>query len=273
MKTNYKKYGFWSLAIAVAILILARSLLSPLTVNGINDWFAEQGIESQIDDLSFDIYNGEVSLTGLRALKSENRTLTLDELRLGWSWSALFERQLLLNSVSISGLALEAARRPDGRLVFAAIDFARESQAEARQQTTSSEAATQWSIALGQMVIENFEVCYRDLPKHDYCNGFESLEWEGPVVIDLSRMAGDTLPLQAQGSFRLRNLNLQNNRLQRRMLGFENFEMHGISIDDLDSIEIESVILDKLALLEKKNGPDDAEVTRISKFSNGKARS
>jgi len=266
MKRNYKKYSLWCMAIAAAILILARLLLSPLTVNGINGWFAEQGIESHIDDLSFDIYNGEVSLTGLRAVKSKNRTMALDELRLGWSWSALFERQLMLDSVLISGLGLEAERKPDGRLVFAAIDFARETQAETRQQVTSGEEAPQWSIALGQLDIENFEVCYRDLPNHDYCKDFESLEWDGSIEIDLARMVDTAMPLQAKGTFRISNLNVQNNRLQRRMLGFENFTMRGISIDDLESIEIESTSLDNLAMLEKKDESDETEITRIEKL-------
>ena len=266
MKTNYKKYGLWSAVVVAATVILARLLLSPLTVNGINDWFAEQGIESQIEDLEFDIYNGEVSLTGLTAVKSENRTLGLDHLRIDWSWAALFERKLVLNSISISGLALEAERKPDGHLVFAAIDLARESQAESRKQEKSGSEAPQWSIALGKLAIENFEVCYRDPPSHDYCKSFESLEWEGAMDFDLSRMASTAMPLQAQGAFTLSNLNFQNNLLGRRMFGFENLALRGVIIDDLDSIEIASLGLDKLAMLEKKDDPDESEITRVEKL-------
>ena len=248
------------------IAILARLLLSPLTVNGINDWFAEQGIESQIEDLEFDIYNGELSLTGLTAVKSENRTLALDQLRIDWSWSALFERKLMLNSVLISGLELVAERKPDGQLVFAAIDLVKKSRAESEQQVNSGSEAPRWSIATGQLAIDNFEICYRDPPSHDYCKSFESLEWDGSMELDLSRMTSTAMPLQAQGAFTLSNLSFQNNILGRRMFGFEKFSMRGINIDDLDSVRIASLGLDKLSMLEKKDDPDESEITRIEKL-------
>ncbi len=266
MKTNYIKLGLWSAVVVVCIGILLRLLLSPLAVNAINDWFAEQGIQSKIEDLEFDIYHGEVALTGLTAVKSENRTLGLDQLRIDWSWAALFERKLMFNSILVSGLALEAERKPDGQLVLAAIDLARESQAESQQKENSGGEAIQWSIELGQLAIDNFEVCYRDPPSHDYCKSFESLEWVGPMEYDLSRMASTSIPLQAQGSFDLSNLNFQNNLLRRRMFGFENIAMRGVKIDDLDSIEITSLDLNKLAMLEKKDDPDDNEITQIEKL-------
>ena len=266
MKRNYKKFSLWGAVILVTLLVVARLLLSPVTVSSINQWFSDRGVDSEIDDLSFDIYNGTVSLTGLRAKKGDISALALDEFSLGWSWSALFERQLKLESVLISGFQLELERKPDGRLLFAAIDFARQSQAEDQQSAAPSGEMPQWSIALQNLEINDYQVCYRDLPLHDYCNSFDKFDWSGPIVVDLSRLEQTAVPLLAEGDFRLAGLRMQNNRLRRRLFGFDDFTLQGVRIDDLDSIEIETISLDNLSMLEKTDDPENSDVTRLEKL-------
>lgn len=255
------------------VLVLSRLLLSPISVSSINNWFSDRGLESEIEDLSFDIYNGEVSLVGLLARKGEIPVFRLDEFRLGWSWSALFERQLMLESMLVSGLEFEVERKADGGFVLAAIDLAELSQGDPQQPAEASTSeAPRWSVALQRLEIENLKGCYRQPPKIDYCNALGVLEWNGSLEFDLSRLNETGLPLVANGDIRLANLSLRNNRLQRRMLGFDEFAITGLGIRDLELIEIEAASLQKLALLENAEDSEVAEITRFEKLELEKLR-
>ena len=262
MQNKIRNYASWAAIAIVLLLILVRLLLSPLTESEINNWFADHGIESTIEDISFDLSSGELSLTGLHAVKNQSRALKLDQLNLVWSWSALFDREFRVESIQVSGLALEVERRADGRLVFAAIELAQESQEEAR----AGEAPPQWKITLGDTDFKDFEICFRQPPSHDYCESFELLQWKGSLSLDLSKLADDALPLQVQGDFTLNQLQLQNNRLQRRMIGLDRFNIRGVAIDSLDSIAIDSIVLDGLSMLEKSADAEATDITGIEQL-------
>ena len=148
MNQSFKKYTLLSSLVLATLLIVARLLLAPLSVNAINDWFAKAGVDSEIEDLSFDIYQGNLLLTGLRAGKKESRALSLDTLAVHWSWSALIDRQVLLNSIAISGLVLEAERMSNGNLVFAALDLTPDSRLESRQQEPATGTGNGRSVAM-----------------------------------------------------------------------------------------------------------------------------
>jgi len=263
MKANKKNYIGWSLIVFLVLIALIRLGLSPFAVSAINSWFEQQGIESEVKDLSFDLSKGTISLSGLHGDADGNELFRLDRVNLGWSWSALFDKQIRLNRLEISGLVFDVDRGPGKRLVIAGIDLEKLAATDAEAATAAPGQPPQWSISLPRLKIENFKLCYRALPQHDYCNSFEVLGWEGRIVLDLAQSAAPVLPLIAEGNFTLTNLKVHNNLLGRDMFGFDEFAMREVRVDTLDDIAIKTIALDALTLFER---PTDAEHTPITRL-------
>ncbi|MGD8349418.1 MAG: hypothetical protein PVI79_09285, partial [Gammaproteobacteria bacterium] len=131
------KYIGWFVALLVLILVLARIGLAPLTSKLIVDALARQGVESRIDDVSFDIGDGRFVLTGLTAESGGRQVLALDRVEIAWSWKELADRRLILDAVTIDGLDFDAQQSANGALVIAGIDL---SAAPADQQAAADAA-------------------------------------------------------------------------------------------------------------------------------------
>ena len=189
--------------------------------------------------------------------------LALEQASLGWSWSALLDSQVKLNSINIAGLAFDVERGPGERLVTAGIDLEKEGAENEPETATADSEPLAWSIALQQLSLQNFKLCYLALPKHDFCNHFETLSWNGDISLDLASLSEPTLPLKVAGDFRLVNLKTHDNRLGRGMIGFDEFMMQEVRVDSLNDIAIKSITLDALTLFERPADPEHASITRL----------
>ena len=257
------RYAAWTVITLLLLLALLRLALAPLTVMSLNSWFEQQGIESSVEDISFDINDGRLTLSKLDAKKAGLQVLMLDRLDLGWSWSELLDRQIILNFITATGLSFDVERGPDAGMVIAGIDLDKlASQNQPAPAATDSEPL-QWTVALKRLSLQNFELCYRALPQHDLCNKFESLSWNGDIGLDLAQLSNPVLPLQASGNFKLSKLKIQDNRLDRGMLGFDKFEMQEVRIDSLNDIAIKLVAFDTLTLFERPTDPEHASISRL----------
>ena len=250
------------------LLLILRLVLAPIAKVNINNWFEQQGVESGIEDISFDLSNGSLTVTNLTANTNGSQVLALDQASLAWSWSALLDSQVKLNSIDITGLALDVERGPGERLVIAGIDLDKLSTPD--EQTTvdkTDSEPVEWSIVLQQLKMNNFRLCYLALPQHDYCNEFGSLSWDGNIDLDLARISGPALPLNAAGDFRLSNLTIHNNQLERNLLGLGEFSMQQIDVNTADNISIGSIVLETLTAFERAAESGQAQITRLEKIA------
>ena len=250
------------------LLLILRLVLAPIAKVNINNWFEQQGVESGIEDISFDLSNGSLTVTNLTANTNGSQVLALDQASLAWSWSALLDSQVKLNSIDITGLALDVERGPGERLVIAGIDLDKLSTPD--EQTTvdkTDSEPVEWSIVLQQLKMNNFRLCYLALPQHDYCNEFGSLSWDGNIDLDLARISGPALPLNATGDFRLSNLTIHNNQLERNLLGLGEFSMQQIDVNTADNISIGSIVLETLTAFERAAESGQAQITRLEKIA------
>lgn len=265
MPNNKKltRYTAWTVIIVLALLALLRLALAPITVMAVNSWFEQQGIESSVEDVSFDIGDGRLTVSKLVAKAAGLQVLALDRLDLGWSWSGLLDRQMILSSITVSGLNFDVERRPDAGMIIAGIDLDKLASQNQQAPAASDSEPLQWTVALKRLSLENFELCYRALPQHDLCNKFESLNWNGDIGLDLAQLSNPVLPLQVSGNFKLVKLKVKDNRLGRGMLGFDEFEMQEVRFDGLDDIAIKLIAFDTLTLFERPTDPEHASITRL----------
>jgi outer membrane protein OmpA-like peptidoglycan-associated protein len=267
MNRKLKIFIIWPLVAIFLLLLCLRLALAPIAKFSINDWFEQQGIDSSIEDISFEVSDGRLSLTNLTANNNGSRVLALEQARLGWSWSALLDQQVKLNLIDIAGVAFDVERGPGERLVIAGIDLNKLSATDeqAPEDKTESEPV-EWTIMLQQLKLDDFRLCYLALPQHDYCNEFETLSWNGNIELDLARLSESALPLKVAGDFRLSNLKIQNNQLKRKLLGLGDFSMRQINIDTTDNISIGTTELEALTAFERAAETSQAQITRLEKI-------
>ncbi|MDH3630580.1 MAG: DUF748 domain-containing protein [Gammaproteobacteria bacterium] len=268
MNRTLKNFVIWPLVVIFLLLVILRLVLAPIAKVSINNWFEQQGVESGIEDISFDLSNGSLTVTNLTANTNGSQVLALEQASLGWSWSALLESQVKINSIDIAGLTFDVERGPGERLVIAGIDLDKLSapDEQATVDQTDSEPV-EWSIVLQQLKMNNFRLCYLALPQHDYCNEFESLSWDGNIDLDLARLSGPALPLSVAGDFRLSNLRIHNNQLERKLLGLGEFSMQQIDVETTDNISIGSIVLETLTVFERAAESGQTQITRLEKIA------
>ncbi|MCP4984466.1 MAG: DUF748 domain-containing protein [Gammaproteobacteria bacterium] len=266
MNRAIKYFIVWPIVLLIVLLVILRLTLSPITKSAIGSWFGQQGIESSIEDISFEISDGLLSLTGLVGTADGKQVLALERANISWSWSSLFDSQLRLKSIAIDGLAFDVERGPDARMVVAGIDLDKLGSEQDPAPTPTDEEPVEWSILLQQLEINNFNTCYFAMPQYDYCNGFETLSWKGDVSLDLATLAEPSLALKVDGDFKLSKLKIHNNRLERVLLGFDEFSMRQVHVDSLDNISIDSISLLTLAIMERGESSEQAQITHLEKL-------
>ena len=263
MNRTLKNIVVWPLVVIFVLLVALRLALAPIAKSSINNWFEQQGVDSSIEDISFEVSDGRLTVTNLTANDNGSQVLALEQASLGWSWSALLDSQVKLNSIDIAGLSFDVERGPGERLVIAGIDLEKEAAESEPAPATADSEPLAWSIALQQLSLQNFKLCYRALPKHDLCSRFETLSWDGDISLDLASLSEPALPLKVAGDFRLVNLKTHDNRLGRGMVGFDEFILREVRVDSLDDIAIKSITLDALTLFERPTDPEHASITRL----------
>lgn len=262
------KYIGWFVALLVLILVLARIGLAPLTSKLIVDALARQGVESRIDDVSFDIGDGRFVLTGLTAESGGRQVLALDRVEIAWSWKELADRRLILDAVTIDGLDFDAQQSANGALVIAGIDL---SAAPADQQDDADAAVRQqpldWSLVLRRLEMKDTNVCFRRLPGIDYCNRLAGLDWNGKLAFDLAEIDNPALPLKVSGKLGLAGLEIRSNILERKLLVLEGLDFNDIEIDSSDHIGIGDIALRNLDLFERAGTPEGQYIEHIDSMS------
>ena len=85
MNRKIIKYSGWALAAIFVLVLAARIMLAPLAGSAIENWFENQGVTADIDELSFELMDGHASLDGLKASAGGNQVLALGHIEIAWS--------------------------------------------------------------------------------------------------------------------------------------------------------------------------------------------
>ena len=256
----------WTLAVLLSIALLARLLLAPLVSGAIVDWFEQQGLEAQVEDLSFELREGRVSLTGLAASGDAQQVLALRKAELAWSWRALSERRLRIESVRVDGLDLQIIRDEDGGMTIAGIDLSASPAEEQPGTANDPGEPLDWSFELAGFEMNDTRLCYRAQNPLDYCNTLGGLSWDGTLQLDLAELDSEALPLIAGGALRLAKFESRSNELQRVLMRFDSLAFESVAIQGIDDIAVGLVALDSLDLFERANRDESAYIEHIDRI-------
>ncbi len=257
-----KLFLLWPLLILIVLLALLRIALSPLGKYALVDWFEQQGIDAEIDEISFDFRRGRLLVTGFSAGSPANPLLAVEELTVGWRWRALLDNRVRIDDVRLAGVFVDIERGAGNRLVIGGIDLDAQSPATATAETTPTEPPA-WTIDFGNFEIDDFKHCYRGPPEYDYCGGFERLAWRGDLVLDLAQLEAADLPLELAGDFQIDKLALRNNQLERSLVEFDRFGLDNLRAEGLAKISVDEIELAALALLERTPQDEQPRVSQL----------
>ena len=265
MNRKIIKYSGWALAAIFVLVLAARIMLAPLAGSAIENWFENQGVTADIDELSFELMDGHASLDGLKASAGGNQVLALGHIEIAWSWSDLSDHLLRIDAIRIDGLDLQTERLEDGRMIVAGIDLS--SDASAAQSDANEEPGEplDWALALSRFEMTGTRLCYRETPKLDFCNQLQNLDWQGNLHFDLAKLGAEGLPLRADGKFDLAGFESQNNDLQRVLANFDDFAFEGIAVDG-ENIAIESITLESLNLFQRIDSGDSGFIEQLDRL-------
>ena len=256
-KQIIKNFLLWPLVALAILIIILRLSLMPLIASGANYWFKQQGVESEIGDLTLDDDDAKFTLSGLKAELNGSPVLSVDQVLIEWSWSALWDREVNLLTFNIDGLYLDIERGADNRLLIAGVDVEQLAGGEAAEeggQETDAVRPLQWILRLQNFSLSNFKVCYRDASPQDICGRFDRLVWDGSINLNQVAMPQAEVPLRVEGDLNLSGVRIDDNRLSSVLLSADSFSLAQIRVDTLDRISLASIGIDQLAMLESKTG-------------------
>ena len=255
----------WTLAALILLLLIGRLAMAPLVKSAIVGWFEQQGLEAQVEDLAFDLGEGEAVLTGLAANAGGDPVLALGRAELGWSWKALSERRLRIESIRVDGLDLQIVRGGDGGMTIAGIDLsAAAADGEAGAPDQAGEPLD-WTLELPRFEMNDTRLCYRAPNPLDYCNTLGGLSWNGNLEFDLAEAGAEVLPLLVGGEVRLTKFESRSNQLQRVLMSFDSLVLGSIAVDTMADIAVGLVSLETLNLFERAIPDESAYIEHIDK--------
>ena len=110
-----------------------------------------------VDDIDFNPFTGELSISNLRAKRQQNPTLLINSLALRVDWLPLFKKRLLITSLSIKNSSLTIAKNNEQTLYIAGINIP-QSTSEKR---TEEEPPSTWGIGLNKLHLFNNSFAYQ----------------------------------------------------------------------------------------------------------------
>ena len=242
--TKFPRRFLWFLIALIVLLLLIRVSAPVLIEQGIISWFDRQNLEAEIGDINIDLSDGSFALTGLKAINKGQEVLNLNHFSTRWSWSAFFDSKARIFSINIDGLAFDIDQR-DENLIVAGIDINKLTQPEQGAEAENSDAEQEpvdWQVLLDELKLSNFDICYRH-SSENFCSHFDNLSWQGDLMVDLAKLENPALPMFAEGSFVIDQLQVHDNALKRDLAAFNHFSVEGINIDSLNSVAIAALKL------------------------------
>ena len=264
VKPFIKNFILWPVIVLAIVIVIFRASLMPLLELGVNHWFKQQGLSSEIEDLTLDESDAIFSLAGLKAELNGSPVLSIERVSVEWSWSALWNHEVDLVTLNIDGVNLDIERGANDKLLIGGVDISE--METAKTGDPSQHEPSQWVLGLQSFNLSNLKVCYRDQAAADYCGRLDKLEWRGSINLNQDGLRENGIPLQVKGDLNLSGIRVEDNQFSRVLLSADDFSMREILVDTPDRISVETISFEQLAFLESGGADAQAQPTTFEKL-------
>ena len=284
---NYYKNNPWKsrtlITIFIIILIFSfiRIILTPAIIYGTTSWLKDQGIESSIEDIDFDIIDGTVSLINAKGSSNGEALFNIGLIDIYWRWSPLSEKTVVITKIVLDRFQVTIEQYTD-EIVIGGVKIPL-SQSPAEESVTDKpggdKAIKPWAASLGEVVFTELNICYlQHSSSHsladkknkfvDYCVDLEKMTWGGTIsyATDKELLNTDDLAISSTGSFSLNGLTVTDNKLNRKLLTSSSNTLEDVVISGLNKIQVNRLIMNDLSAL-KRDDEKHKDTVRFSQLS------
>ncbi len=156
---NRQSKKSWLLIITLGLLlllVLSRIMLTPAIIYGANTWLKKQGIDSEIEDINIDIFNGQISLINITAEKEAKKIFNAGLLELYWQWSPLSDKTIAISKINLEKLETNIEHYDDA-LIINGVRLPLNSNTE---EDKGNDPETVWTVSLDEIEITDTRLCY-----------------------------------------------------------------------------------------------------------------
>jgi len=260
-----------TLLVIIVLLVLIRVAL-PLAIKlGATSWLEANNIKADIGEIEISLYDGSFALGSVSGKNDEGRGFSLGRFAIKWQWSPLFDKRVVIDSIDVSDLRLDAVFYKHG-MNIAGLEI--KPAGEAEQELQNSVPADQaqgkpWDVAIKTIALSSIEICAQQFsegaqPFIDYCASLAGFDWKGGIDFKASEQdrTSDTSPLYIAGTLGLRGIALNNRLLKRSLLAVDAISIDGVDVETFQNVSIDKITVNHLSALQRKPDTisDDAPV-------------
>ncbi len=279
---NFYRNRPWTARFVITFIVLGllvtglRIALSPGIIYGANSWLKKQGIDSTIEAVDINIFDGTVSLVNASGSKNGEPLFNIGLVDIHWSWKPLSNKTLEVTKVALDSLEINIEQYTDSIIIGGVNIPLGQPSAEKPDTSEADKDIKSWAASLGEVTFTNLNVCYlqhsaahEDADNNskyiDYCIGLDEMSWAGTIsyATDIKLLNSIDIPLSSTGDFSLNGLNVTDNRLNKKLLSSKSNTLDNVTISGLNSLQIDQLIMNDLSLLQR----DDNQHSDSIRFS------
>ncbi|MFV9615155.1 MAG: DUF748 domain-containing protein, partial [Gammaproteobacteria bacterium] len=262
----------WSSRFIIAFLVLIllsisiRVALSPGIIYGATSWLKKQGIDSNIEDIKINVFNGTVSLVNATGTKNGEALFNIGLVDIHWSWKPLSKKTIEVTKVALDSLKVDIEQYSDAIIIGGVIIPLSQPSIEQPDTDTTDEDTKSWAASLGEVSFTNLNVCYlehtaahKDASKKskylDYCVVLDEMSWAGTIsyATDITLLDSIEIPLTSTGDFSLNGLTITDNKLNKKLLVSKSNTLDNVTLSGLNSLHIDQLEMNELSLLQRED--------------------
>jgi len=247
------------------LLVLVRATLPQTVIYSATSWLKKQGIESSIEDIDFDFFDGTISLFNAEGSLDGTPLFNIGLVEIHWRWAPLSEKTVEVTNIVLDKLDVKLERYTD-MMVVSGIQIPLTTPADNTdiKVEANKEEVKPWAATLGMVTFTDLDICYLqhdetfnnrndDTRQIDYCVNFEEMIWGGTISYgtDKTLLEAEEIPVSSTGDFELNGLTVTNNILNRNLLVSMASALHNVEVKGLHDIHIDKLEMRQLSGLQR----------------------
>jgi hypothetical protein len=247
------------------LLLLVRITLPQTVIYSATSWLEKQGIESTIEDISFDFFDGTISLLNAKGSLDGAPLFNIGLVEIHWRWAPLSEKTVEVTNIVLDKLDVKLERYTDIMVVSGIqIPLTTPSDNTDIMVEANKEEVKPWAATLGMVTFTDLDICYLqhgatfnnrndETRQIDYCVNLGEMIWGGTISYgtDKTLLETEEIPISSTGDFELNGLTVTNNILNRNLLVSTASALHNVEVNGLHDIHIDKLEMRQLSGLQR----------------------
>ena len=263
-----------SVFIILITLAVLRVLLPVAIKVGAYYWFDSNKIDADIGKIEISLFSGSFAINNVSGKSQTGKNFSLGQFKVSWNWKPLFSKTAFINDIEINALKADAAFYKAGKMNIAGIVIDPAANKETKK-AVAEKSSTPWGVSVHNIKLSGIEFCmqqYADMekPDLDYCSTLGQFNWNGNIDFKplLQAKTPNAVPLYINGSLKLDDLALKNNKINLDLLDIKNIDIKDVNIQTPLDIKVAQVGINNFTALQRnsKAGANDAQLAAFDQL-------